>query len=106
MPDKIDAEKLGFEADACAAKELPFCHPLSIRFKAIRDEHFARLVLEEAAKVCDDMARRTYSNTAAVHAGLLGPPMIPWANRDLSSNTFGAIDGPQCQERRGVGRLY
>ncbi len=46
MADKIDVAKLAREADQYADDFKNF-------IPEARDEHFARLVLEEAAKVCD-----------------------------------------------------
>lgn len=56
MPgDKIDWQRLAREADAYAADQMrhnPEVQNTVVVYRKIRDEHFARLVLEEAAKVC------------------------------------------------------
>jgi len=50
MPaDKIDVARLAHEAAEYANNHWTHAH----RWQVLRDEHFAHLVMEECAKVCD-----------------------------------------------------
>jgi hypothetical protein len=57
MADKIDVARLGELADEYADSKVPhLIEPDDIsRWDQHRDEHFARLVMEECAKVCAAM---------------------------------------------------
>lgn len=50
MPDKIDVARLAREAAEHALKHYKPHGPLAYAYENVRNEHFARLVLEEAAK--------------------------------------------------------
>lgn len=53
MPaDKIDVQRLAREASSYADAQFPPNEAKPGAWRHIRDEHFARLVIEEAAKVC------------------------------------------------------
>ena len=54
MPDKIDVARLVDEAMRSANAAI-VSMPIDANFDYVWHEHFARLVLEEAAKVCDSL---------------------------------------------------
>jgi hypothetical protein len=54
MPDKIDVARLAREAEEYAQRN----GASAWSHHAIFNEHFARLVMEEAAKVCDPKNKR------------------------------------------------
>jgi hypothetical protein len=59
MADKIDVARLHQEADALATESVrngPTQNTVAAWSQA-RDEHFARLVMEECAKVCDGLEK-------------------------------------------------
>jgi hypothetical protein len=58
MADKIDVARLAREADEYSRKHYLICENRADERREmarLRDEHFARLVFEEAAKVADDL---------------------------------------------------
>ncbi len=61
------------EAGEYALKHYKPHGPLAYAYRNVRDAHFARLARAEAyeaaaARECEDMARRSYSNTAVLIA--------------------------------------
>lgn len=69
-PEQI--EKLRAQADAYAAQELPFVHPLSMRFAQIRDTEFARLVAADTWERADSFDGRSAISTATIRNGFTG----------------------------------